>query len=336
MGRSRIAVVGATGVVGREVLSSLAERHHPMEEVRAFASEQSAVESGEYGAADIEIRPYTPAALSGCGVVVVATNDAVARDVLSAAKAVGATAIDLSGSRRLDATVPLYCPGLNEATLASNASGVVAIASPLSQAVCLALDPLRRSHGLSTVAVSALVGAARAGKEGVAALEAQTVSLLNAREPEGAGPFPHRLAFNVIPQSGPLDAHRSLDERTLMLESARLFGGGVGPVRSTVFLVPAFHGATLSVVAELRRPIDRPTVVAALKSAAGLKVLGEDDERAYPMPMLLTGDDTVHVGRIRVDGTTVELVLAVDLGLKLAVAAAVLAQSLAGTTHLDA
>jgi aspartate-semialdehyde dehydrogenase len=298
---ARIAVVGVTGVVGRQALGALLDAGIPAEDITALASERSEGEEIEYGSETLSVERAAPEVFRGHRAVVLAVPEQVARTSGPAAQAAGAWVVDVSTAFRGDASVPLVLPAVNADVLERPFRGrIVAAPSPLTTTVLTALEPLRRSFGLRRASVTALYGASSSGQRGVSELERQTAGLLSGREDEPEV-FPHRLGFNVIPQVGEFDGPWTREEHALPEEAARIWEGrGEIPVLSaTVLQIPTFYGHAVTLSVELgSRPGD-DEVREALKKSPNLKVLDAPAEKIYPMPMLITSDPTVHVGRVR-------------------------------------
>lgn len=299
----RIAVVGATGVVGREVLSALFDREVPSERLVALASERSAGEELEYGEDTLEVERATPESFRGVGLVLLATPKEVSRQLAPAAQAAGAWVVDASSAFRAEGHVPLILPGFNLELLQSPFKGrIVACPSAVTSALVAVLEPLRRGFGVLQAHVTALMGVSSAGQAGILELERQTAALLSGRDPE-THTFPHRVGFNQVPQVGPFLAQSpwTEEEAGWTLEAVRLFAGQGRPpvVAGTAVQVPTFFGHGLSVHVRLEQPTTVEQARAALKESPALKVLDSPAERVYPMPMLATADPAVHVGRLR-------------------------------------
>ncbi|MEW5741085.1 MAG: Asd/ArgC dimerization domain-containing protein [Myxococcota bacterium] len=309
-----IAVVGATGLIGRQVLASLWQHDVEPDDVRLFASEQSEGEEEDYAEETLPVERVGADAFRGVKAAILAAPAEVCRTLALEAQKAGAWAVDLSGAFRLDTKVPLIAPGVNEGVLDRPFSGrIVTLAQPATQALTCALEPLRASFGLNSVDATILFGAASKGRVGNERLSIQTAALLNAKEPE-VQVFPHRLAFNVIPGVGDFENGLSAAERALLVEVARVWGQGEGTpeLTATALYVPTFHCTTLILTVHLATPADLDTVRATLRGAAGLKVLDDPSTHVYPMPMLATDDAAIHVGRLRASGRRVQLVAAVD------------------------
>lgn len=302
--RTNVAVVGATGVIGAELLSTLFDRGVPSEKITALATERSNGEELEYGDDSLEVEQFEPGAFRGVGVAFIATPPDVARTLALDAQAAGAWVIDLSPLRHGDADVPLVLPPINGEVLASSFKGrIVTVPAPATVALALTLEPLRQRFGLEQIQATALIGASSLGQRGIQELEKQTADLLSGRELDPVV-FPHRIAFNVVPQVGPIEPATGLssDEREWRAEWQRLFAGrGVmPPLAITAFQIPTFFGHVFNLAVKLSRATDAQAVREVLKGAEHVKVLDTPEERVYPMPMLVTADPTVHVGRVRV------------------------------------
>lgn len=299
----QVAVVGATGVVGHELLGALQERGYPPERITALASERSEGSEVDFAEETLEVEKATPESFRGMGLALFATPPEVSRTLCPAAQAAGAWVVDASPAFRRDPQVPLVVPAVNPAALQGPFRGrIVAAPSPVTAALVTVLEPLRRTFGLRRVSVTALMAASSAGKRGVAELEAQTANLLSGRESE-PGHFPHRLAFNLIPQVGevPAGSASTSEEESWRDEASRLWAGqaDLPPLQGTAIQVPTFFGHGLSLDVELGGPATPEQAGQALKASPGLKLIDSLGERVYPMPMLVTADPSIHVGRLR-------------------------------------
>jgi aspartate-semialdehyde dehydrogenase len=299
----RIAVVGATGVVGREVVSTLFDREVEAEQLTLLASERSAGEALDYGEETLEVEEAMAEAFQGQNLVLLATPAEVSRTLAPQAQAAGAWVVDVSAAFRSDGAVPLVLPGFNSEVLDGPFKGrLVALPSAVTTAIACVLEPLRRGFGVAQVQVTAMMGVSSAGHEGVRELEQQTAALLSGREPE-ARRFVQRVGFNLVPQVGPFLANSpwTEEEAGWTLECARLFAprGEVPVVAGTAVQVPTFHGHGLALQVRLKKPAPVEQARAVLKESPALKLLDSPTEKIYPMPSLVTADPTVHVGRLR-------------------------------------
>jgi aspartate-semialdehyde dehydrogenase len=314
----KLALVGAGGVVGREVLGALLAAGVEAGQLTLLGSERSAGEEVEYGEETLALEPLEEGAFRGQHVVILATPAEASRKLAAGAQAAGAWVVDVSAAFRAEPGVPLVLPGVNDAALDAGFKGrIVSVPSAVSTALALLCTPLL-PLGLQRVHVTALLGASSAGMAGVRELEQHTAALLSGRDSE-PGRFPHRLALNFIPQVGAFVAETgdTEEERSWYGELLRLWGdkGAAVRVTGTAVQVPTFFGHGLSVLLE-GRGLDVDGVRGALKGSGALKLLDEPGERVYPMPMLVTADEAVHVGRLRRTPGGVQLFATVDNALR--------------------
>lgn len=298
---TQFAVVGATGTIGREILAALQDSDIEPDDVHAFSSDRSEGEEVEYQEETLAVEKADPAAFRGMNVVLLAVPPEAAKALAPAAQAAGAWVVDVSPAFRRSPDVPLVLPAVNLDVLDRPFKGrIVSTPSPSATALLTVLDPLRKAFGVRRAFITALIGASSEGKRGVRELEKQVTDLLGGREGEPEV-FPHRLGFNLIPHVGEFEGGRSGEERTWADEAARIWAGttDLPPLSGTALYVPIFFGHALSVTVELGGATGEAQVREALKASKALKVLDAPEEKIYPMPMLVTADPSVHVGRIR-------------------------------------
>jgi aspartate-semialdehyde dehydrogenase len=331
--QGRVVVVGAKGVVGGELLGVLAEREVPAERVSAYGSERSAGAEAEYGEESLEVERMEADAFRNAEVAFLAVPAEAARPLAARAQDAGAWVIDASAAFRSDASVPLAVPGRRVAS--PQRGRVICCASPVTAALLAVLEPLGE-RGVLSATVTAMLGAGAWGAGGVAELERETVDLMSGREPEPRV-FPHRLAFNVVPQVGAMgEAGVSSEEAAWAAELARLWPAPPPAIAGTAVQVPGFFGHFLSVEVRLRSPATADEVRALWQAASGLKVLDQPQDRVYPMPMLVSAEAAVHAGRVRVAPGRPDCVLftaAFEGARRTAVAAVDAAESLTGPVH---
>lgn len=296
---SNIAVVGPTGVVARELLSALSESGHAAEHVTLLGSERSDGVEVEYGGDSLAVEKATTDSLRSMKVVFFTAPSEVALKLAPAAQAAGAWVVDVSAAFLGDANVPVVVPAVNGEVLGRPFPGrIVRCPSAVTAALCTVLNPLRQAYGLASVQVTALMGSSSAGLRGVAELEQQTANLLSGKELE-PGHFPHRLAFNLIPQVGAFTGASSAEELAWQKDAPRVLGQSPLTLDGTAIQVPTFFGHALSLMVKLGKGAEVDEVRAKLSASTALKVLDAPGEKIYPLPSTVTADPTVHVGRVR-------------------------------------
>jgi len=336
-----LAVVGATGTVGRTVLEVLDDLDVPLRALRPFASPRSAGTTLSFRGDDVRVEGLREGAFRGCDVAIFCAGPDVAREWAPRAWAEGCAVVDDSPAFRGEADVPLVVPEVNADALAGlRARGIVANPSSNVTALALALAPLRAVAGLRRVVVATYQSVSGAGQRGVEELEKQARDLLNLREPDPAARFPHRIAFNVIPQVGAFaEGGATEEEEKLGRDTRKVLGDPDLRVAATAVRVPVFFGHSLAVNVEARGPLSADAAREALRKAPGVKLVDDPAERVYPMPMLVAHDDGVLAGRVRADPSVehgVSLFLSIENTRKGAATNAVQIARLLAEGHLAA
>jgi aspartate-semialdehyde dehydrogenase len=329
MHRLKIALVGATGALGRELLGLLEDREVPLGDLALLSSERSAGQKLEVGEEPQRVRPLTPDSFAGVDLVLFATPPAVTRAEAPRAVAAGALAIDLSGAFSLEGTAPPFQPELASSqrlqVLLSGHGRILACPGAPAALCALALAPFRDA-GLAAVHVTALQPAASAGQRGVEELEAQSRALFNLAEVE-ARTFPHRLGFNLLPAVGhpfsPLAPQAPVpegaappeevppgeagletpEEQRIAAEVRALLGMPKLLIAASCVQVPVFFGTGLCLSIGLSRPLGPSAAQELLRRAPGVKLVDDLAGRVYPMPMLAIGDEAALAGRVRSDAS---------------------------------
>jgi aspartate-semialdehyde dehydrogenase len=292
---TRVAVVGATGLVGREMVAVLEERGFPVDELRLLASERSAGASLRAFGTEHEVRPLAEDAFRGIDLALFSAGSATARAFAPAARRAGALVIDNSSAFRMDPGCPLVVPEINGETLSGH-DGIVANPNCSTILLCMALSPLRGA-GLRGVVVCSYQAVSGAGARATAELEQQEQAEARGAPP-AAKEFPCVLAHNVIPWVQRIEADGySTEETKVRDETRRIFGSPGLAVGATCVRVPVLRAHAEAVHVGLERGVEREEAERLLAEAPGLRVWRE----GFPTPREVAGTDEVHVGRIRLD-----------------------------------
>lgn len=303
MERYNIAVVGATGAVGRELLAILDERRFPVVDVTPYASENSQGVSVEYRGADV------PVTVLSDTVAEKARHDLVffcAGAIISSRFAPifarhGAVVVDKSSAFRMEPGVPLVVPEVNGHLLNKGLSEGYIVANPNCSTIQLVpyLQVLDELFGLKAVMVSTYQSVSGAGQKGIEELHRQTAEVFSCRSahPEV---FPQRIAFNVIPHIDKFhpDGYTE-EEKKLINESRKILERPDLDIDCTAVRVPTFYGHAESVTADLDRPVDLDRLRAAIDEKRGLALMDDPEKLIYPTPADVAGKDAIFVGRIR-------------------------------------
>ncbi len=297
MSRS-IAIVGATGAVGRELLAVLDQRAFPLRALRLLASPRSAGARLPFRGEQLPVEALAADSFRGVELALFSAGAAVAREQVPRAVAAGAIAIDNSAAFRLDADVPLVVPECNADALRRH-RGVIANPNCSTILLVLVLAPLHREAGLRRVIVSTYQAASGAGARALVELREGARAHLAGRE-QVAEVLPYPLAFNLFPRVDAFTADGyTREEDKLLHETRKILGLSHLAVEATCVRVPVERCHSEAVSVELERALSPAAARAALAGAAGIE-LGDDPERgALPQPLLQSGRDAVAVGRIR-------------------------------------
>ena len=301
----RVAVVGATGAVGRQMIQVLEERDFPVKELVALCSARSAGEELVFKGGVVKAVQLGKEVPEGIDIALFSAGGDLARERAPDFAAAGAVVIDNSSAWRMDPEVPLVVPEVNrEATFtALGASGKRIIANPNCSTIQLvvALKPLADAFGLERVVVSTYQSVSGAGQKGIEELSGQVTALFNSLEPE-VRIMPHQIAFNCIPSIGEfLPNGYTTEEWKLVTETRKIMGLPELRVSPTAVRVPTFSSHAEAVHAVFTRKATPQAAAAAFHNAEGLSVQDMPAEQLYPMGFLAAGTDDVFVGRIRQD-----------------------------------
>jgi aspartate-semialdehyde dehydrogenase len=306
-----VAVVGATGVVGQELLRVLAQRHFPIRGLKALASGRSAGGRLPYNGGSVEIEELTEASFAGIDVAFFAVGSAQSLDYAPAAVEAGALVIDKSGTWRMKENVPLVVPEVN-ANRITESEGIISVPNCCTIPLAMVVDQVRREAGVERVVVATYQSASGAGKDLLKELAEQTQAIAGGRRPPVAV-YPHQLAYNVVPGGWTPDAEDYNDEEVkLVNESRKILEDPNLRVVATCVRVPVPVGHGEAVFIETSRPLAPTRARELLAAAPGIAVEDDPANQVYPTPAEMAGTDEVHVGRIRRD-TSIENGLALWL-----------------------
>jgi aspartate-semialdehyde dehydrogenase len=294
----RVAVVGATGTLGRELIEQLAERRFPIQELVPIATERSLGEAVEWLGHELPV--VTEHTLAGLDLVFLCTPPAAAPEWLRAALVARATCIDCSGAGAAREEIPLLDPE-RAATAAALASPVLALPSPAALALARVVSALKGGSAVTRAIATLCESASSAGRAGVDALQAETIALFAQQDPPEDSPFTHGVAFDALPAAGPIGVgDLTASEAAAARDFARLAPG----VRAafTALRVPAFSGLGMQLTLELEPLLAPEAIEKLLDEASGTRTFGSP---AGPSLRDASGEADVLVGRVRSDPTRV-------------------------------
>jgi aspartate-semialdehyde dehydrogenase len=295
-----VAVVGATGLVGRTMIQVLLERDFPIGELRLMASGRSAGRTTTVGGTAYPVIEATPEAFAGIDLALFSAGGSVSEDLAPAAVRAGATVIDNSNAWRMDPAVPLVVSQVNPDDLAGHA-GIIANPNCSTMQLAPILMALRDSVGLERVVVDTYQSVSGTGAEAQAELEAQVAAHV-AGEPLVASVYPHQIAFNALPEIDVfLDNGYTKEEWKVVTESRKILHLPDLRISCTAVRVPVFVSHSEAVHVETRGPISLERARTLFAAVPGVIVQDDPAQHAYPLATEATGRDEVFVGRIRRD-----------------------------------
>jgi aspartate-semialdehyde dehydrogenase len=296
-----VAVVGAAGMVGTEMIRTLEQRGFPVSELRPLDVAEVAGASVTFGGRSFPCLEATGESFSGIDIAIFSAGGDASLDLAPKAVRQGAVVIDNSSAWRMDAACPLVVPEVNPHDLAWH-KGIVANPNCSTIQMVVVLKPLHDRARIRRVVVSTYQAAAGAGKNGLDELTMQSREILDRGACSPPKTFPHQLAFNLIPQIDVFqDGGYTKEEWKMVHETVKIMGDPSIRVTATTVRVPVFIGHSESVNIETERKLTAEEARAILAGAPGIVVVDDPAKRAYPMPALAAGTDAVFVGRIRED-----------------------------------
>ena len=296
----RIAILGATGAVGTELLQLLAERQFPIAELKLLASPRSAGQTLEFKGETLEVKPVEAHAFEGIDLVLASAGGSIskawARQILDA----GAVMIDNSSAFRMDADVPLIVPEINPEAAAHH-HGIIANPNCSTIVMAVAVYPLHRVQPIQRIVVATYQAASGAGARAMEEAKTQSMAVLQGKKPEPEV-FPHQIAFNVFPHNSALNESGYCEEEMKMVnETRKIFAEPTLRVTATCVRVPVLRAHSEAINLEFSAPFDVAQARTILSQAPGVKLVEDWQANHFPMPVEASGKDEVLVGRIRQD-----------------------------------
>ncbi len=296
-----VAVVGATGAVGREMLRTLEERRFPVGQLRALASARSAGTELAFAGGKLVVEELTLASFKGVRLALFSAGASVSLEFAPVAAAAGAIVIDNSSAWRSDAECPLVVPEVNIEEAFHRPKGIIANPNCSTIQMVVALKPLHDAARLRHIVVSTYQAASGKGHAAVEELRSQAASMLAGEKPI-AKVFPATLAFNVLSDWKAAERDYSEEEWKMVHETRKILGDARIGVSPTTVRVPVLNGHAEAVHVQFHRPMTSSEAKALLRDADGVKLLDEPyAPGTAPQPLQATGTDWVHVGRVRDD-----------------------------------
>ncbi len=305
MSRLRVAVLGATGAVGEEMMSVLESRHFPVSDLVPLASERSRGKKVTFHGEPIEVCVLSKDSFKGVDLALFSAGASISREVAPLAVKDGAVVVDNSSAFRMEADVPLVVPEVNPEMI-SRHKGIIANPNCSTIIMVVAIAPIHRLSPIQRIVASTYQAASGAGAKGMDALgreldgEGKPSATVPVNTKAKDSPFPHRLAGNLIPRIDVIqDNGYTKEEMKMVLETRKIMGLPPIPISATCVRVPVKRAHSESVQITTRSPLSLDEIRAAIDAAPGVSLLDAPREDVYPTPLVVSGDDDVYVGRIR-------------------------------------
>jgi aspartate-semialdehyde dehydrogenase len=316
-----VAIVGATGAVGVELLRCLETRRFPLGGLKLLASARSAGKSLPFQGRDIVVEELTEASFAGVDIALFSAGSGISKRFAPVAVAAGAVVVDNSSAFRMRPDVPLVVPEVNGATLGQH-HGIIANPNCVAAIATVALAPLHRAHPIRRLSAATYQAASGAGAAAMEELRLSTAAYLRGESYEPQI-LPHPYAFNLFSHNADIDPETGYngEELKFVAETRRILDAAELPIGVTCIRVPVLRAHAMALTVEFDESVTPDRARALLAAAPGLRVVDDQVANNFPMPSEASGADDVLVGRIRRDigdpsGRTLALFVAGDQLLK--------------------
>jgi aspartate-semialdehyde dehydrogenase len=298
--KPHVAVVGATGAVGIEMMKTLERRAFPASKLTLLASARSVGKRLRYCGQEIAVQELTQDSFRGIDLALFSAGGGISRAWAPAAVKAGCVVVDNSSAFRMDPDVPLVVPEINGADVATH-KGIIANPNCTTAITLMALYPLHRAFGVKRIFASSYQAVSGTGAKAIEELRRQ-VSQIVGGQPVTREVYPYQIAFNVIPQVDAfLPTGYTKEEMKMENEGRKIMHHPTFRASVTCVRVPVYRAHSVAVSAEFERPVTVEAARAALLKAPGLDVLDDPAGQAYPVPLLIAEKDHCAVGRLRQD-----------------------------------
>jgi aspartate-semialdehyde dehydrogenase len=295
-----VAVVGATGAVGVEMLRVLERRNFPVASLRLLASPRSAGKKLTFRGKDVTVEPLTPDSFGGVDIALFSAGGGISKEYAPHAVKAGAVVVDNSSAFRMDPEVPLVVPEINADAAASH-RGIIANPNCTTAITLMALHPLHRAFGVKSVVASSYQAVSGTGAMAIEELRRQ-VEEISAGRPVTREVYPHQIAFNVLPHVDSfLGDGYTREEMKMQHEGRRIMDLPGFTASVTCVRVPVYRAHSVAVTAIFDRPVSLEKAREAIAAAPGIRLHDDPSANIYPLPIECSGEDDCRVGRLRID-----------------------------------
>jgi aspartate-semialdehyde dehydrogenase len=295
-----VAIVGASGAVGVEMIKTLERRSFPVGKLTLLASKRSAGKKLSYKGEELVIEELTEQSFEGVDIALFSAGGGISKHFGPCAVQAGAVVVDNSSAFRMDPTVPLVVPEINPQD-ARNHQGIIANPNCTTAITLMALYPLHQAFGVKRVFASTYQAVSGTGAQAIVELESQIKQIAN-NEPVTRDVYPHQIAFNVLPHVDSfLESGYTREEMKLENEGRKIMHHDTFQASVTCVRVPVYRAHSIAVSAEFEKPVTLAQAQELLAKAPGLDVVDDTANNQYPLPLNASGKDNCEVGRLRMD-----------------------------------
>ncbi len=295
-----VAIVGATGAVGIEMMKTLEKRRFPVGKLTLLASARSAGKTLSFKGEEILVQELTEQSFAGVDIALFSAGGSISQKYAAAATGAGAVIVDNSSAFRMDPNVPLVVPEVNGADVKLH-KGIIANPNCTTAITLMALYPLHQAFGVTRVFASSYQAVSGTGAQAIEELK-QQVEAIAAGRPVEKKVYPHQIAFNVLPHVDSFLADGyTKEEMKMQNEGRRIMHHPAFKASVTCVRVPVYRAHSVAVSAEFERPVSVEEARTVLAKAPGLDVVDEPSKAEYPLPLYAAERDNCQVGRIRRD-----------------------------------
>lgn len=298
----KVAVVGATGAVGQEMLRILEERNFPVRDLKPLASSRSLGKKVRFRGEDIPVEVLGPSSFEGCDLALFSAGASVSREFAPCAVASGCLVVDNSSAFRLEEDIPLVVPEVNPHRIHDvKKRGIIANPNCTTIIAVVPLKPLHDYGKIRRIVAASYQATSGAGAQAMRELEEQVIAYVQGKTLD-ARVFPYQIAFNLIPHIDVfLENFYTKEEMKMVWETRKIMEDPTIQVTATCVRVPVFRAHSVAINVETERKISREKAIELLASFPGVIVQDDPKNRVYPMPLFVAGKDECYVGRIRED-----------------------------------
>src|SRR3989440_5193839 len=295
-----VAVVGATGAVGIEMIKTLEKRNFPVGELTLLASSRSAGKKLKFRGEDVVVRELTKDAFKGIDIALFSAGGSISKEYAPIAAQTGCVVIDNSSAFRMDDSVPLVIPEINAADVKWH-KGIIANPNCTTAVTLMALYPLHQAFNVNRIFASSYQAVSGTGAKAIEELERQVDQIVKG-QPVTKQVYPHQIAFNVLPHVDSfLPSGYTKEEMKMENEGRKIMHHPTFRASVTCVRVPVYRAHSVAVSAEFEKPASVEAARAVLQKAPGLDVVDSPEKKEYPLPLYAAETYNCQVGRIRMD-----------------------------------